>query len=306
MSETNRVSLKYVPEVTYGVTPTDDTGWKYTPYTSESFTATVNTTESAEVRSDRMLSDMPKVSTQVSGGQDIELSPSTFDDFIEAAMCDNWTTDVLNIGTEKKSFSIEKAFEDLAVYQSFTGMRVSQMSLSIAYGSIITGSFQFMGNGSEQLASSLVGAGSATAVAAHDVMNATSDVGTVTIDGGSTGICINTLNIDLNNNLREITCIGKEFAEDISYGSASVTGSVEMYLTAESWALYGNVLSNADVALEYTVDDGTNSYTFLLPKVKLSGDAPQSSGKDADVMVTFNFSALVDDVTGTSFRITRT
>lgn len=305
MSETNRVSIKYVPEATYGVTPTDSTDWQTTRFTSESLSATVNTTESSEIRADRMLSDMPKVSTQVAGGLDIELSPVTFDDFIEAAMSDTWTSDVLNIGVEKKSFSVEKAFEDLSVYQSFTGMRVSEMSLSITYGSIITGSFQFMGNGSAQLATSLVGSGTVAPASTTDVMNATSDVGSVTIDGVSTDICIQTLSIDLNNNLREITCIGKEFAENISYGSASVTGSVELYLNAATWALYGKVLDNSDVALSYTVSDGTNSYQFDLFKVKLSGDSPQSGGKDDDVMITLNYSALLDTTEGTSLRITR-
>ena len=304
MSESNRGTLKYVAETTFNTTPSNSANWKHVEFTGESLSATVNTTESAGIRADRMLSDMPKVSTQVAGGVDFELSPSSFDDWIEAALCGTWTSNVLKVGTTKRSFSMEKGFEDLGVYQSFTGMRVGQMSLATTYGSIITGSFQFTGAGSAQLGTSLVGTGS-VANAVADVFNSTSDVGSVTIDGSSTGICINSLNLDVNNNLREINCIGQEFANDISYGSASVTGSVELYLSAETWALYGNVLANTEVAISYTVSNGTDSYTFLLPKVKLSGDTPPIGGKDQDVMITFNFSALYDDTTGTNIQITR-
>lgn len=304
MTESNRGTIKYVPEVTYGTTPVDSAAWKYLEFTGESLSATVNTTASAGIRSDRMLSDMPKTSIQVAGGVDFELSPVSFDDFLEAAMAGTWTTNVLEVGTTKRSFSIEKGFEDLGVYQSFKGMRVGQASLAVNYGSILTGSFQFMGNGSAQSGTSLVGTGS-VADAATDVFNSSSDIGTVQINGSSTGICISSLSLDINNNMREITCIGLDAAQDISYGSSGITGTVEMYLSAETWALYGSVLSNADVSLTYTVSNGTKSYTFLLPKTKISGDSPQIGGKDQDVMHTFNFTALLDSVTGTACRITR-
>lgn len=306
MSDSNRVSVKIVPEVTYGVTPVDDTGWIYQRFTDESLVATVNTTESAEIRTDRMLSDMSISSKQAGGGLDIEFSPTTYDTLLAAAMGSTWTTDVLKVGVLTPSFSVEKAFEDLGKFVAFSGMRVGQASLNIAYGEILTGSFQFMGNGATTPASTLVGAGTVAPATTTDVMNATSDIGTVTIDGVSTGICINSMTLDINNNMRETTCIGKEFANDVKYGSASITGSVELYLSAEVFDLYQNVLDNTSVALTYTIDDGTYSYTFLLPNVKLSGDTPAAGGKDNDVMLSLTYSALYDATEGTSLKITRT
>lgn len=305
MSEANRVSIKYVPEVTYNTTPTDDTGWKYTRFTGESITATTNRQDSSEIRSDRHIATSPKVSRQASGGLDMELSPTTFDDFIEAAMCGTWTSDVLEIGTVQRSYTIEKNFEDLGKFQAFTGMRVGQMSLTIPAGGILTGSFQFMGAGESRPTTSLVGAGSVADADTNDVLTGTADFGTIDINGVTTGFCLNTLSIDLNNNLREITCLGKEFPEGVSYGSATVTGSFDAYLTSELWDLLANVADNDDVSITFPVSDGTNSYTFLFPRTKLSADSPQAGSKDSDVMVSFTFTALLDSVEGTSFRITR-
>ena len=306
MSESNRVSIKMVPELVYGTTPVDSANWQYQRFTSESFATTVNTTESNEIRTDRMLSDMPTSSKTAQGGLDIELSPTTYDDLLAAAMAAEWTTDVLKVGTATPSYSVEKHYEDIDKFIAFTGMRVGQANLSISYGEIITGSFQFMGNGSSTPATSLVGLGSVAPATTTDVMNATSDVGTVTLGGISTGMIISSMTLDINNNLRENAGIGREYATDIKYGSASITGTVELYLSADVFNLYKDVvLENDSVALSYTVSDGTNSYTFLLPKVKLSGDTPASGGKDDDIMLSLTYSALRDDVEGTSLKITR-
>lgn len=305
MSETNRVSLKYVPESVYNTTPADSVDWKYTRYTGESLTATTNRQDSAEIRADRHIASSPKVSRQVSGGVDLELSPTTFDDWIEAAMCGTWTADVVEIGTEQRSFSVEKHFEDIGKFEVFTGVRVGQMSLTIPAGGIITGSFQFMGAGETRPATTAVGAGTVAAADTNDIYTGTADIGEVQINGAPTGFCINSMSIDLNNNLREITCIGKEFPSNISYGSATVTGSFDAYLNDELWALFDSVADNDDVSLSFPVTDGTNSYTFFLPRTKISADSPQSGSKDSDVMVSFTFTALLDSVEGTGFRITR-
>lgn len=303
MAESNQVTLRYIPEVTYGTTPVDGT-WQAIRYTSESLSGTPNTVTSSEIRSDRQVADQIKVGLEVSGGIDFELSATSYDDFIEAAMCGTWTTDVVTVGTTDRSFSLEKEFGDISRFVQLSGMRVGGMSLSLAYGSIITGSFTFAGNGVTTATTSLVGLGSTTAATTTGVLNASSDVGTVSIDGVATNICINSLNLNLDNGLRAIECIGSDAPKDQRKGTSNITGSVEMYLDTDSFLLYGDVLTQTAMSLEYTVTDGTNSYTFKLPNIKLSGEAPTSTGLDSDVMVSFDFTAL-QDATETALEITR-
>lgn len=306
MSDSNDVSVYYVLESTYNTTPVDSTDWQEVRFTGESLTATTNREDSSEVRNDRQITSSSKVSRQVSGGFNFELSTGTFDDLIEAAIGGTWTTDVLEVGTTKRSFSIEKNLgTDVGRYEQMTGMRVGQMDLNIATNSLLTGSFTFMGAGETIGSTSAVGAGSVTAATVNDVLNATSDIGTITIDGSSTGICVSSLSISVNNNLREINCVGKEFADDIGWGSSAITGSIETYLTTEMFDNLQKVSDNDDVAITFPVSDGTNTYTILLPRVKLSADSPQAGSKDSDVMISFTFTALLDGVEGTSLRITR-
>lgn len=304
MSDSNRGLIRYISEVTLGTTPVNGT-WQLARFTGESLSATVVTTQSNEIRSDRLISDMPKTNLTVGGGLDIELSATTYDDFIEAALCGTWASDVLKVGVVDRSFSIEKEFADLSRFASFAGMRVGQMSLSMAFGAIITGSFTFAGTGSDTATTSLVGTGSTTAATTTEVLNASSDVGTVKIDDVATDICIQTITLDVTNNLRERGCIGNDAPSDQRKGTSTVTGTVEMYMDVDAWALYEKALANTAISLEYTVTDGVNSYTFLIPKAKLAGDTPTIDGLDTDVMFTATFTALADAVEGTNLKITR-
>lgn len=312
MSESNRVVLRYIPEVAYDVTPVDG-DWKTIRYTSESLSATPTTTQSSEIRADRMISDMPKVGLTVGGEISFEFSAVSFDDFIESAMCSTWQPDTpavgsrqIKVGLMDSSYSIEKEYADIGKFASFSGMRVGTMSLSMAYGEILTGSFTFAGAGADTPATSLVGNGTTEPATTTSVMNASSDVGSVKIDGVLTDICINSLELTLDNGLREITCIGKDSPKDQKKGTANITGSVEIYLSADSFALYEKALTNSSISLEYTVSDGTNSYTFLIPNAKLSGEAPASTGLDSDVMISMEFTALYDTTEDSSLVITAT
>jgi hypothetical protein len=307
MSDSNDVSVYYVAETVYNTTPTNSTDWKEVRFTGESLTATTNREDSGEIRSDRQITSSSKTSRQVSGGFNFELSTGTFDDLLEATLGGTWTADVLEVGTTKRSFSIEKDFgSDVSRFETMTGMRVGQLDLNIAANSLLTGSFTFMGAGETVGATSAVGTGSITPATTNDVLNATSDIGTITIDGSSTGICVSSLSVSINNNLREINCVGKEFADNIGWGSSAITGSIETYLTTEMFDNLQKVADNDDVAITFPISDGAgNSYTILLPRVKLSADSPQAGSKDADVMISFTFTALLDGVEGTSMRITR-
>ncbi|MCP1363749.1 phage tail tube protein, partial [Halomonas sp. BBD48] len=212
----------------------------------------------------------------------------------------------LLIGTADKSFSIEKQFTDEGKFLAFRGMRVGQMSLNFQYGQILTGSFNFAGNGSESVASSLVGAGTVAAATTSKVLNASTDIASISIDGSTaSGIEIQSISLQLNNNLRAIEAIGHDAPVDQKKGTAAITGTIQAYLSAESFAWYQKSLDQADVALEFSVTDGTDTYTFTLPRIHLTVQAPQSGGLDQDVMISADYTALYDSVAGTSLKLVR-
>jgi len=150
---------------------------------------------------------------------------------------------------------------------------------------------------------SLVGAGSTTAATTTDVVNGSSDVSSILLDGGAPGSIIKSISLNLDNSMRPVEGIGAAGPSDQAYGRSMVTGSLEMYF--DDIAAYDKLIANTAATLQWTVGDGTSSQTFLLPKIKFNDGQPDVSGVDTDVMLTLNFTALYDAVEDTNLKITR-
>jgi len=93
MSSSNLVSIVYEKEAEYGVRADPSAGSvMYTArFTSEEISGTPTTTESVELRTDRMSSGQVAVGLEVGGPINFELSNDVFhDDFLEAAMLSTW------------------------------------------------------------------------------------------------------------------------------------------------------------------------------------------------------------------------
>lgn len=303
MSEADRVSLKYVAESTYNTTPVDSPDWKNIGFIGEQFSGTPRTTASQQIRDDRNLSDLAVVGLDVPGGFTFELDMLNYDDFLEAALCGTWAANVLEIGTVDRAFSIEKYFADVDEYIAFTGMRVGSLSLDFTFGQLVSGAIEMAGAGVSTPNASLVGAGSLAGVQMADKVNASGDVSTLKVDGVTASDCYRKIALNVNNNLRAKECIGSAAPSDQRKGRAEISGTIEAYF--EDTALYEKVLNNTDASFEWTVGDGTNSQTFLLPRVKLSGPAPQAGSENSDVIQTLEFRALFDATAGTSLRVTK-
>ncbi len=93
MSDSNRVALRYVKEVTFGTNPgTDMTALRYT---SEGLTPNVEFIASDEIRNDRQITDTIQTGSEPGGDINFELSYGTFDPFFEAALYSaGWSTAV--------------------------------------------------------------------------------------------------------------------------------------------------------------------------------------------------------------------
>lgn len=87
MSDTNRVGLRYVKEVTAGITPNNPT-LEVLPFTGSSDLGfTPETTTSSIIRSDRQVSDLVLVNGTVGGGFDTELIAGTaLDSLLDGVM----------------------------------------------------------------------------------------------------------------------------------------------------------------------------------------------------------------------------
>lgn len=85
----NRFDLRRVKEVVWGDTPANPT-LTFVRNTGESLTKSISTERSQEIRADRTAADLIPVDASVSGGFNFEFSYGTYDDFLEAALMDQW------------------------------------------------------------------------------------------------------------------------------------------------------------------------------------------------------------------------
>lgn len=210
-------------------------------------------------------------------------------------------------GATLNSYTIERALLDATPNQYFAyrGMCASKMSLKFAAGSVVGGSFSFMGKDAQRQDNSTMLPGTPVDSKTFDVMNAVAGVGNI-MEGGAlmTGTYIKSADISIDNSLRAQTAIGTLGAVGIGTGSLQVSGTLEVYLADGSmWDKFRN---NTSSAISLRATDGMgNGYVFTFPRIKY-GDAKVSAGAiDQDVMLSMPFTAIMDPTSGKTLIIDR-
>lgn len=244
---------------------------------------------SNEVRPDQQVADMRHGVKRAGGQISGELSRTTYDDLIAAALRSTWASNEVTNGVLKPSFTIEQVYPDLDISEVFTGMRVGDMAVSMPPTGMATVTFGFQGQNmtTASAASSPVFV-SPTAASTTSILSAVN--GTMSIDGvGST--IVTGLDFSLTNNLNSTPVVGSTTVPEIFYGRSIVTGNVSAYF--DSVTLLNAFINESTVRLsaQLTGTDST-SLTFKMNKVKLNG-ASKSIGADGGVIVSFPFQALL-------------
>lgn len=374
MSSSNLVRLTFIEEATLGETPAAG-DFSTARFTSESLSGTPQTTESQQIRSDRLSSGQIVTGLEVGGDINFELAKEpALDLLISSAMLSTWDTvaavvvdlsydsvaktltraagdwnvdievgdiittsafansvnntqhqvleivsateirvvsnassgalvtesgtgtsykraDKITIGTTKKSFSMEKAFLDLTdkalIYK---GMMADSMSLNMAYGEIITGSFSMSGTeyeNADAAAEFITDGRTVTPAATTNSMNGSIDMPFLSSSMLGTleevDFCIQSFGLNLNNNLSAQNCIGRAGPADYSAGTAQVEVNLGAYLSNDNWSVIASKLTQAPFAIGGMVKNIDGWYGFYLPAVQVSFDDPSSAGANQDI-----------------------
>lgn len=309
MASADLVVLRYVAESTIGVTPATP-ALKQFRYTGESLNYTIENTKTAEITPTRVETDLVQTSGNGTGALNYELSYGTFDDFIEACFCGAWTSNVLKNGILRKSFTIQKHYQDMAVpqFHNYRGCCVEGLSLKMEIGKIVEGSFDIMSFGLDKttgIVTTQITGATFPAVSTTTPMNAVTNFQDFTIDTVPYSGCISSLNLQIKNNLRAIMCLGSINPKDMKLGTLEVTGDIEFYFNEGT--NYGKFLNGTEFAMTFALeDDAGNRYDFSLPRVKYeSGEAP-AGGKNSDVMFSGKIRALYHAGSTQVMQVTRT
>lgn len=209
--------------------------------------------------------------------------------------------DKLDIGIEKQSISIEKAFLDLSNKAiNYRGMLAAGMELNVEYGSLISGSFTMSGNDYEAVdaaADAMTYLSYIEDPATTDSMNGSVDMPFVSSDvtGSYTSddFCIQSLQMTLSNNLTAQTCIGRVAPENYNPGTAQVEVSLSSYLKDGNWEFLQRKLTQESFALGFVVRNAGGGYGFYMPAIQVSFDDPASAGANQDISMDMSGQAKV-------------
>lgn len=219
---------------------------------------------------------------------------------------------VIKNSVTRKSFTLEKQFSDVVVttdspnsgaFQYFTGMRVGNVSLTIAPGAIINGSISFEGKQAFSVGAT-IGDGSPLEVSTADVLNAVDNITDILINGVEDPNCSFTnVEFTVENNLRAQPCIGSLANGGIGLGRTNVTGTIEAYLLDRTF--FDRYLNFDTVSLSFRATLGGASYIFDFPAIKFISGTTETPGNDADVLVSVEFNAKRDPTSDFMIAINR-
>ncbi len=206
-----------------------------------------------------------------------------------------------------QSFSIESGYED--VLQSFTqnGVRISAFSLDFNASTVLTCTFELMGRQTTANSGSLPmtqAPYTPKATTATEVMNATTDVGSLLVDGLPLTTAIKQIKMDGKAELRNQMAVGSKFPVGIVAGRFELTGTATAYF--ETLQMFNYFLNHSTVALAFSAADNlNNTYYWTIPAIKLTADPITTKGVNQDVMEDITWSAFRDPVTNCMMQIDR-
>lgn len=311
MATSAQHGLYYIPEVTYGTCPATPS-FVAVRHTGTTLGLSKSTHVSEELRPDRNISDFRHGTRQTAGDISMELSYTSFDTLLEAALCGTWTTNVLKNGTTRRSFSMLRQFADLQSsdkpFHLFTGMEIGGFKLTVPTDGIVKGSFTVLG---QDTTLSTAGVASQTLGTLGTTQTLGSLTGSIT-EGGSTLGIVTEVTLSVDNGMAPrfaIGSVGKTIGL-ATIGRCTITGQITAYF-ANSTLLEKFINETASALIFTLVDTPTvghttgNSLAFTLPNIKYTGGQPDTKGQ-GEIMLSMPFQAIYDSSSTATMSITRT
>jgi len=303
-SQGSRSGLSYITETTFGTTPVGN--FTAIPRNTDNLNLTKERVTGNEIQPDRMLRVDRHGNKNAAGDIVVDLRAGNFDDFLESALQNTFTTsvgnpDVLKVGTTPKYFSIEEAAQDISQYRLFTGMLVSSMAVSIAPNQMVTTTFNMLGKGMT-VSSTGETVDDATINQPFDSYSGDLKIGDVA--SATTKAIVTSIEFTLDNTVEPTFVVGDDETPQLVSGMASVEGTITTYF--EDADILNRFLDETESELIVSVNDptGSNTYTFGFPRIKVNGaDVPVEG--DGPRIITLPFVALYDTTEDTNFYIER-
>lgn len=221
-----------------------------------------------------------------------------------------YTPDSLRNGAVLISSTFERQYLDHSPvsYEYFTGQCLNQMVVTFPKKAVVTVSKSYIGSLASILAARVSGA-SDVAAPTYPVVNSSSDIGELDMDGVQMAgpNFVMAAAITINNNLRAQDAIGYVASVGIGTGEFGVTLS-QFQTYFGSKAILDKMLAGTTFGFSTRiVADSSNKETYVidLPSCQLQKGAPSIAGKNNDVTIDGAAQALMHPTLGYTMAIFR-
>jgi hypothetical protein len=208
-----------------------------------------------------------------------------------------WFGDYIQNGITQISLTIERGFMDQTVptYIVNTGMVVNSYEITMSSRNKITGAINFIGMGGSQGTVALDTP--VDAPTTGQVMAGNANVGRIA-EAGTTLTAPNwakELKFSINNNNRAREAVDSASPVGVNSGECKVSGTINTYFGSN--ATLAKFFNGTVTAINSRVTKNNQALIWQFPRVLLKGGGnPQATGKNTDVMASFDFDASIDTV----------
>lgn len=272
----------YIRETTPGVTPT--TGdWNLLKRSSFALGPTQNMIDNDEIGGTRMAQGRSAGTIDVGGDVATKFRWGQHDEFLASCFGAEWVDNVLTMGNDRIAFSVASYASDIGVSSIARGAQVGTFQLEIPNDGDITATVTFAGLGWDSKADD-------TSYFANPVDNAgemrysfkqVTNINLNGVDGGD-GFCVDSFNIQFDNNLQTQRCIGtgNAFAGANIPTTFTPSGSITLSWSKEAYSAWKKTLSGETMPFSFTLANDEGSYKFDFPSVQVDGDWPDGGNTD--------------------------
>ncbi len=277
-----KVVAAFIRETTAGITPTAG-AWNLLRRSSFGLKPTQNTNDNDEIAGDRMAQGVSRGTVDVGGDVGTRFRWNQHDDFLASCFGAEWVNNVLTMGNGRITFSVATFASDVGIAQIARGCQVGTFQMEIPADGDITATITFAGLDWEtkgddtSFFTTPVDLAGALRYSFKEVTN----IRLNGVDGG-TGFCVDTFNIQFNNNMQTQRCIGtgSAFAGANIPTTFTPSGQITLSWSKAAWEVYKKTFTGETVPFSFTLENAEGAYTFDFPEVQISGDWPDAGSTD--------------------------
>lgn len=210
-----------------------------------------------------------------------------------------------------QSFSLEKQFTDVTLFDSFSGMIPGKYTLNAKTGAPIDASFDFMGTGAALSQTVTIGTGGVIAPVSNQELETVDHVKWIRINGVISTEFLSEFTLQTDSTLRARRAISYLAPFSIGLGVLKVTGKFSAYFDGRALLNIARNHTLCEIAIMFQ-DTAGNAYIYDMEACYLDAGDPTVSGSDTDVIPSYNFMAQyaapglsANTVSGKTIGVTR-